>query len=857
MGILQNLSIRRQQMLIVLMTSSAALLLACAAFVIYDIFTFRDGLEKKLSSLATLVGNATEAAVEFNYPDEAEKFLANLRHEKHIVRAYLYRYEHGVPSKGTEEPFALYRRDYADERPPPRAENRPPRFGDTYFTQSARIANSVGRIDIESDLGELYDRLGKYFSIVTLVLAASLLVAFVLSARLQRVISDPILHLAAVARAISVDKNYSVRLPAAVRRDELGQLTDGFNEMLAQIQAREAALKGAQSDLELRVSERTQELQQEIVDRKRAEVALQQQLTRISLLNSITRAIAARQDLESIVHVVLKQLEDHLPQDCGAVFLHDVEARTVRAVACQGKDSRLDQNALLFSEPHTLPEAGLEACLQGQVIAVPDTAQKPALVWSKLAAAGLGSAVAVPLNVESELFGVLLSARAGLNAFSEEEIEFLRMLSQQVALAAHQARLHTQLQRAYNELRQTQQTVMQQERLRALGQMASGIAHDINNALSPVIVYAELLLQTEPNLSGSSIKNLEIIRTAGQDIAHIVARMREFYRKREETDAFNLVNLNKLAGQVIDLTRPRWRSIAQASGLVIDLQVDLDRKLPDVVGNESELREALTNLVLNAVDAMPAGGKLTVRTLLRKWPSGRGADDGQAFAVIEVCDTGVGMDEATRQRCLEPFFSTKGQRGTGLGLAMVYGIMERHEGTIEIDSHPGRGSTFRLVLPVKKTARAKGPLSNDLMQGLRQLRILCIDDEPLIREAMRQILEFGHHKVELADGGQSGLDCFRAGCEKNDPFDVVITDLGMPYLDGRQLAAKLKAESPATPVIMLTGWGNLMKEDGELPAEVDGILSKPPRMSEVYELLRKVSQPPRLEPCAPLPAAGS
>ena len=172
---------------------------------------------------------------------------------------------------------------------------------------------------------------------------------------------------------------------------------------------------------------------------------------------------------------------------------------------------------------------------------------------------------------------------------------------------------------------------------------------------------------------------------------------------------------------------------------------------------------------------------------------------------------------------------------------------------IEIESELGKGSTMRLVFPVKKAARAKGQLSNDLLQGLPQLRVLCIDDEPLIREVMKQILEFGHHTVELADGGQAGLDRFLARQQTDDRFDVVITDLGMPYLDGRQLAAKLKAESPTTPVVMLTGWGTLMKEDGDLPAEVDGILSKPPKMGEVYEMLRKVSQagkaqkPPEVE----------
>jgi signal transduction histidine kinase/CheY-like chemotaxis protein len=413
------------------------------------------------------------------------------------------------------------------------------------------------------------------------------------------------------------------------------------------------------------------------------------------------------------------------------------------------------------------------------------------------------------------------------------------MLSEHVALAAHQARLHSELEGAYNELRQTQQTVMQQERLRALGQMASGIAHDINNALSPVVGFADLILQGEHGLSANGSKYLKHIRTAGEDIAHIVSRLREFYRRRDDNESLQELNLNKLAEQVIDMTRPRWRDIPQSRGITIETQADLAPEVPDLLGIESEVREALTNLVLNAVDALPHGGKITVRSRVTHCEAAKINGKHPMQVVLEVSDTGMGMNEETRKHCLEPFFSTKGKRGTGLGLAMVYGVMERHEGSVEIQSELGKGTTFCLVFPVRKATCAGVKVAE--RAAIEPLQILCIDDEPLLRDLLKEMLERDGHGVEVSDGGQSGLDAFRLARDRGQPFDVVITDLGMPYLDGREVAKTLKRESPATPVIMLTGWGAFMKEDGSLPAQVDGVLSKPPRSRELRETLCRLS----------------
>ena len=444
-------------------------------------------------------------------------------------------------------------------------------------------------------------------------------------------------------------------------------------------------------------------------------------------------------------------------------------------------------------------------------------------------------------------------ARISPHAFTPRDHEFLRVLGEQFALAGHQAQLHADLKKAYDELRQTQEAIMRQERLRALGQMASGIAHDINNALSPVTGFAELLLATEPNLNPNSRRYLEHIKTAGDDVAHIVARLREFYRNRRDDRPFGCVNVNRLMRQVTELTRPRWRDISQQNGLSIELKLVLDPRNPEVTGDESEIREALTNLVFNALDAMPNGGTLTLRSRVADpalQPQGGSAPPP---VLIEVSDTGVGMDDETRRRCLEPFFSTKDQRGTGLGLAMVYGVMQRHEGTIDIESEVNQGTTFRLTLPHRQSTNTTAEPTPATLDPLPSLRILFVDDEPLVRDLVKEILQSEGHHVTLADGGQAGLDAFFAAAWRDQRFDAVITDLGMPSVDGRQLTHVVKRESPSTPVIMMTGWGSLMQSQAELRAPVDLLLNKPPSMRDLNQALRRViahptpRKPPRFE----------
>jgi signal transduction histidine kinase/ActR/RegA family two-component response regulator len=406
----------------------------------------------------------------------------------------------------------------------------------------------------------------------------------------------------------------------------------------------------------------------------------------------------------------------------------------------------------------------------------------------------------------------------------------------------NRVRLTEGTQKAYEELRRAQQAVVQQERLRALGQMASGMAHDINNALSPITTYSELLLNTLPDLPPAQRQRLQRINQAGEDVAHIVSRMREFYRRDLDPDQLEKVNVNQVIEEVIDLTRPRWRDVAQRQGVSIQVKMELVPNPPDLVCSASELREALTNVVFNAVDALPHGGTITFFTRSISKSSLQEGSDTERELQIEVRDNGLGMDEKVRQHCMEPFFTTKHMTGgTGLGLAMVYGMVKRHDGSIEIESTPNRGTCVRLVFPIQERATTAHRPQAVQQEPCRSLRILCIDDEPELRQLLHDVLEVHNHKVSVASSGKEGLELFRSHLHGPEFYEVVITDLGMPEMDGHHVARTIKTESAHTPVIMLTGWGTMMQAEGESAPEVDAVLGKPPRIQELNALLQRLS----------------
>src|SRR5215210_6484117 len=378
----------------------------------------------------------------------------------------------------------------------------------------------------------------------------------------------------------------------------------------------------------------------------------------------------------------------------------------------------------------------------------------------------------------------------------------------------------------------------QTEKMSALGELASGVAHDFNNTLAGILGRAELLLKTEdPETIASGLRI--IIKTA-KDGAQTVKRIQDFARQRRDHD-FAPLAVDQLLLDVSEITRPRWKDRAEASNVHISLELQI-RSNTLVMGDDSELREVLVNMVFNAVDAMPQGGTLTLSAAER--------DD---RIEIAISDTGMGMSEEVRSRIFDPFFTTKGKAGLGLGLAVSYGIIRRHEGTVEAESEAGRGTTFKIRLPVA-TAEAKAQAVKEssasvvsILDGMtansshppamQQPRVLVVDDEAYVRELLRDILENEGCQAVIADDGQKALALFDAG-----KFDAIFTDIGMPEMSGWELADAIRARDSHVPLAVITGWGEAVGSAEQKGAQIDWVVTKPFDMSRIAELAREVTK---------------
>lgn len=569
---------------------------------------------------------------------------------------------------------------------------------------------------------------------------------------------------------------------------------------------------------------------QDITERKLADLRLTEQMGRLQLLHQITRAIADRLSIAEILRIVVAQLKEQMPLALCAAAPFNAQSNTVVIEYLDVRNlPNTDQMCIAVGDTIPADGDGLSRAVRGELAYEPETSGLQQELPLRLINMGLHSLVLVPMRTQSGVFGVILAARTASESFSSTDCEFLRQLGEQVALALHQAELYTTLQQTYETLEQSQAAALRQERLRALGEMASGIAHDINNALSPLTLYIESLLKHEAGLSLAGREKLAIMQLAAQGVAHTVERMREFQPSNDLTLDKRRAVVNATVVQVIELTGARWRDKALSGGAKIDVVTDLAPDVPDVQIDEGDLRDALINLIFNAVDAMPNGGTLTLRT--RRVGTNSRAPLGE----ICVMDTGVGMTEETRRHCLEPFFSTKGKSGTGLGLAMVHATVQQHHGHLEIETAKGKGTLVRIHLPVHTSVAEDGlaPTARETAP----LKLLLVDDDPLVLFPLQDALRDCGHSVTIANGGREALELLRTEMDSGLPFDAVITDLGMPGVDGTQVAREAKIQCPSIFVIMLTGWGRRMAENGAQPPFIDVLLSKPPRIEELLGAL--------------------
>jgi len=394
------------------------------------------------------------------------------------------------------------------------------------------------------------------------------------------------------------------------------------------------------------------------------------------------------------------------------------------------------------------------------------------------------------------------------------------------------------LQRSHEELeRQVKERtakLLQAEKLKSLGELAGGVAHDFNNTLASILGRVQLLQAQFKSPLGKQEKRksmrdlkagLDIIERATIDGSETVRRIQEFSRRRDDDRHFTKVDINELVLYALEFTQVRWKSEAESKGVRINVQKEFSPLLP-VNGSASELREVFTNLINNALDAIPDGGEIKVKTF-----------KDNSHVLLEFNDTGSGIPKEIKDRIFDPFFTTKGVQSTGLGLSVSYGIINRHHGTIAADSIEGKGSTFTIKLPIaKKTDRqeVKEEKIISLKRKRKKARILVIEDEEDVRELLRDILTDAGHNVEISTDGNEGIKMF-----KKKKFDLVFTDLGMPGMSGWEVTEKIKNINDKVPVALITGWNVKLDESEMNDCRINLVVQKPFKMEQILNLVQE------------------
>jgi PAS domain S-box-containing protein len=383
--------------------------------------------------------------------------------------------------------------------------------------------------------------------------------------------------------------------------------------------------------------------------------------------------------------------------------------------------------------------------------------------------------------------------------------------------------------RDISERKEMESKLLQTEKMRSLGELAAGVAHNFNNALAVILGRTQLLRKIVPPATdlgetGRTMqditKSLEIIERAAFDGSDTVRRIQEFSRRKHDDRSFSDVDLNEVVQHTIEFTKMRWKDEAESKGIIIRIQKNLS-PLPCIAGSASELREVFINLINNALDAMPQGGCLTIETCKQ---------DGHAVITIE--DTGTGIPRDIRTRIFDPFFSTKGPRSTGLGMSVSYGIINRHQGKISVESTEGQGTTFTIKLPFgKEVSNENTILLTDAKP--RKTRILVIEDEAEVRELLSDILIIDGHEVATAPDGNQGMKLFNENI-----FDLVVTDLGIPGMSGWQVAAEIKRVNRKIPVVCITGWDIRHMDQQLSESGVDVVVNKPFQVDQIISIVR-------------------
>ncbi len=708
-----DLSIRQKVQTILMATSAAALLVASVVFALFDRSTFLRAKTQDLTVVANLVGSNSTAALSFGDAKSAGEILSALQAKQSVIDACIYRKNGQV--------FASYSRDAAHgnfSAPPAQTQSTAIVKDHLILFQPITMnGNSIGTIFMEADLNDLSERFARFLEIDSLVLLASLAVAFLLSTRLQRVISGPIRELAETVLSVSTQENYSIR--AAKRgSDEIGLLIDQFNRMLDRIQQRDTALREAHDELEERVVERTSYLHA-LIENSPLAILVLDPAQKVQLYNPAFESLfqCTRQEEIGKPVVALFPNEKTLPETSAASGEKSEKTRVSLIARRKRKDG-----SYVDVELHL-----------------------------------------VPLTVNGRVLGTL-----GIY----QDVTERRVLERQLQMA---------------------------QKMEAVGRLSGGIAHDFNNLLGVILGYIQVIKRSL--VSGNSLyEYAEEIEKASQRAVALTRQLLAFSRQQVLEPV--ILNLNTLVSEM-------EKMLPRLIGEDIDLNLILNPAISQVKADPGQLEQVLMNLAVNARDAMPDGGKLTIQTadveidvaFAREHP---GSVPGK-YVMLAVRDTGTGMDPETQAQIFEPFYTTKGRdKGTGLGLATVYGVVKQSNGYIAVESEKDKGSLFTVYLPrFEQLVSAPIKSAPEPLNVHGSETILLVEDaEPLRVLAQLFLKENGYQVLAAADGSEAQ----RIAAEFAGTIHLLLTDVVMPGINGRVLAERLAPSRPAMKILYMSGY---------------------------------------------------
>jgi GAF domain-containing protein/CheY-like chemotaxis protein len=544
------------------------------------------------------------------------------------------------------------------------------------------------------------------------------------------------------------------------------------------------------------------------------------QVEELTALHGLSRSLTGQLDRTAVLEAILSQVPRVFTVPSMIVLLPAEEGEALEVVAQRPETTG---RAGLPQPCPEGPAGGLKRLVfeEGQAIRTRDYLGECARrrVQPVEEVARFSHWMGVPLRAGNAVLGVISIASPD-RAFTDADERLLTNMADLAALALRSVRLFAERTRAYGDLAAAQDQLVRTEKLRALGEMASGVAHDFNNLLSAILGRTQLLQREVADRRQRQW--LEVIERSAVDGAQTVRRLQEFTRIRRD-HPFVAVDLSRVAREALEMTQSRWGDDVRRRGVTIETRAALEPA--EVAGDPAELREALTNIILNAVDAMPEGGVLGVRT------AAAGSD-----VRLTVTDSGVGMSAAIRRRIFDPFFTTKGPQGTGLGLSMTYGIVARHGGRIEVESEEGRGTTFRLTFPRGPGQGHAAEPSGPPLRAPASLSCLVVDDEASVGILLGDVLEAGGHRAVVCVDGADAVSRFQ-----REKFDVVYTDLAMPGLSGWEVARAVKAIAPDVPVFIVTGFGAELSPEECRANGVEAVLAKPLSIQAVLDTAARVA----------------